>query len=387
MVAFYSERVATEGFLRTATQLHSVRELARTLGYGLRPGVAAQADLAFTVETAPGAPEVTTVDAGTPVQSVPGPGQLPQTFETTDALEARGVWNVLQAIDAQPQTLSRGAESLWLRGAPGAVRPGDSLLIRGARSGFEGIDHRQVRRVQTVTVAPQGLDGWLQIGLDKGIAVVGPGFPAVLEDIQVDVFAERARLFGANAPDPNLLVVDSQPPPGAVPTGTDTDGDGEPDAPPYAWSGYEVTSPVDVDGDHPGVLKDSWLALRQGDSTEIYTVADVVRESAAKWTVSGPVTLATVTPDDGLAGFDRQRVSVLCASSGLAGSEQPDLRPLTGRTVVVAASDPPLPEGRRVLLRGTPAHRRRHRRAGGGGDRHRRHLRSLRRHDDPRPGR
>ena len=129
MVAFYSERIATEGFLRTATELRSVRELSRTLGYSLRPGVAAQADLAFTVETAPGAPAVVTVAAGTPVQSVPGPGQLPQTFETSELLEARGVWNTMPVIDATPQQLSRGTVTVWLRvaaGEPGgAVRPGD----------------------------------------------------------------------------------------------------------------------------------------------------------------------------------------------------------------------------------------------------------------------
>ena len=352
VVAFYSERIATEGFLRTATELRSVRELARTLGYGLRPGVAAQTDLAFTVETAPGAPEVATVDAGTPVQSVPGPGQLPQTFETMQALEARGAWNVLPALATKPQTLSRGAPSLWLRGGPGSLRPGDSLLIRGVRPGFGTIDNRQVRQVQAVAAAPQGLDGWLQVWLDQGVAVIGPGFPAVLEAIQVDAFADRARLFGANAPDPNLLVVDSKPPPGSVPLG-DEDGDGAPDSPPYAWDGYGVTSPLDVDGDRPGVLKDTWVALRQGDDTAIYTVTGVVRESSAKWTVSGPVTIATLDPASGLANFDRRRVSVLCASSELAGSEQPDLSPLTGRTVVVAASEPPLPPGRRVLLRGT----------------------------------
>ena len=62
--------------------------------------MAAQADLVFTVETAPGCPETVTVPAGTPVQSVPGPGQLPQTFETSAELELRGVWNSLAVLDS-----------------------------------------------------------------------------------------------------------------------------------------------------------------------------------------------------------------------------------------------------------------------------------------------
>ena len=36
-VSFYTERIAQEGFLRTATERESVRWLARTLGYELRP--------------------------------------------------------------------------------------------------------------------------------------------------------------------------------------------------------------------------------------------------------------------------------------------------------------------------------------------------------------
>ena len=51
-------------------------ELARAIGYELSPGVAAGTDLAFTLETAPGAPEsVTVVGTGIKVQSVPGPGR------------------------------------------------------------------------------------------------------------------------------------------------------------------------------------------------------------------------------------------------------------------------------------------------------------------------
>ena len=48
----------------------------------LRPGVAASAYLAFTIEAAPGAPELAakpvTISGGLKVQSIPAPGGLPQ---------------------------------------------------------------------------------------------------------------------------------------------------------------------------------------------------------------------------------------------------------------------------------------------------------------------
>ena len=52
VLTFYQERIASEGFLRTATERRSVLELARSIGYELRPGVAAGTFLAFTLETA-----------------------------------------------------------------------------------------------------------------------------------------------------------------------------------------------------------------------------------------------------------------------------------------------------------------------------------------------
>ena len=56
MLTFYQERIANEGYLRTAAERRSVLELARAIGYELNPGVAAGTFLAFSVETAPGAP-------------------------------------------------------------------------------------------------------------------------------------------------------------------------------------------------------------------------------------------------------------------------------------------------------------------------------------------
>src|SRR5215470_1300499 len=49
VLTFYEERIANEGYLRTATERRSILELARLIGYKLRPGVSASVYLAFTV--------------------------------------------------------------------------------------------------------------------------------------------------------------------------------------------------------------------------------------------------------------------------------------------------------------------------------------------------
>ena len=67
VLSFYTERIANEGYLRTATERRSVLELARLLDYRLRPGVAASVYLAYTVEK--DSPPVTIV-AGARAQSV-----------------------------------------------------------------------------------------------------------------------------------------------------------------------------------------------------------------------------------------------------------------------------------------------------------------------------
>src|SRR5947207_10002320 len=80
VLSFYQERLANESYLQTATERRSILELARLIGYRLRPGVASSVYLAFSLEPDHNVP----VPAGTRAQSVPGPGELPQSFETSD---------------------------------------------------------------------------------------------------------------------------------------------------------------------------------------------------------------------------------------------------------------------------------------------------------------
>ncbi|MBK5248046.1 MAG: putative baseplate assembly protein [Actinomycetales bacterium] len=126
VLTFYQERIANEGFLRTATERRSILELARLIGYELNPGVAAGAFLAFGTDTAGGAPDAVVLRGGSRVQSVPGPGELPQTFETHADMTARVEWNRLQPRRMRPQQLAISSGGLHLLGG-GAV----SLPVTG----------------------------------------------------------------------------------------------------------------------------------------------------------------------------------------------------------------------------------------------------------------
>jgi hypothetical protein len=142
VLTFYQERIVNEGYLRTATERRSVLELARAIGYELSPGVAASAYLQFTVEEvigtqppatavsipgvriqAPAGPGSTAFNSGiadipqgTQVQSVPAPGQLPQTFETSADFQARVDCNALSPRLSRTQDLALSNGSLYMLG-------------------------------------------------------------------------------------------------------------------------------------------------------------------------------------------------------------------------------------------------------------------------------
>jgi len=131
VLGFYQERIANEGYLRTATERRSVIELARLVGYAPRPGVAASTFLAFTVDPNTKGPVL--VPRGTRAQSIPGPGQKPQVFETSDDVTARADWNVLLPRPSKPKLFTLltalRAEEVLLQGTTSGLKPGDKLLF------------------------------------------------------------------------------------------------------------------------------------------------------------------------------------------------------------------------------------------------------------------
>lgn len=131
VLSFYNERSVNEGFLRTALHAQSVTELARLVGYQPRPGVAASVHLAYTLDA--NATQDTVIPKGARAQSIPGPGELPQSFEISEPLTARAAWNYLQPRLQQPYRVTRatvlGIDRLHLQGTALNLKTDDHLLL------------------------------------------------------------------------------------------------------------------------------------------------------------------------------------------------------------------------------------------------------------------
>ncbi|MCX2864894.1 putative baseplate assembly protein [Paucibacter sp. PLA-PC-4] len=129
VLTFYQERSANEGYLRTATEMRSLRELARLVGYAPRPGVAAGVYLAYTIDA--NTPQEIVIPRGSRATSVPGQGELPQPFETSQDLRARAAWNQLGLRMSVPQrwNTANPPSVLWLAGTQTRLKAGDPLLI------------------------------------------------------------------------------------------------------------------------------------------------------------------------------------------------------------------------------------------------------------------
>jgi len=130
ILTFYQERIANEGFLRTATERRSILEIARLIGYELRPGVSASTFLAFSLEdNVSAAVDKTIISIGTKVQSLPSNTQMPQIFETTEKIVARPEWNKLKIRLTKKQEVNEYTHTIFFKGVGTRLKEGDAILI------------------------------------------------------------------------------------------------------------------------------------------------------------------------------------------------------------------------------------------------------------------
>jgi hypothetical protein len=341
ILTFYQERLANEGYLRTATQPDSLTQLSRLIGYQPGPGVAASTYLAFTIKAATGLPtdpttNAITIPAGTQVQSVPGQGRSPQSFQTSNDILAKADWNAMPVLTGGPWRPSRGHTSVYLSGTATQLQPGDLILVVGderiGHPASELWDVRAVTSVQVDTVRQRTLVQWSE-GLGE------PGTPSS-QNPRLYAFRQHAAFFGYNAVDPRLLdlktlarlrsagLVDAS---GEWSFGTDRATGGS----------FASERIVDLDAVYSKLTPGGWLVLIVPDAqrsrtpsgfVSLYRVDAVATIARSDYAVSAKITRVTTDTGAGLASYhDSTRSSLVATQSEeLPAAEQPLDHPLYG---------------------------------------------------------
>jgi len=379
VLTFYQERIANESYLRTAVERVSLQEMGKLIGYRLRPGVAAETWLAMALETPPsppktlgrepgnfvtGVPQSRSLDVGLKVQSIPGPGERPQTFETLEALaEARPEWNAMQPWLSEKRAPVLKDNHVYLTGIRTNLKSGDALVIVGgeflANKNNNNWDFRIVDAVVPDPDADRTLATW-----KRGLGSIDPPKgPAALAP-QVYALRKRAAVFGHNAP-----MWKSMPDPFKTSYSGSTEGAEWPD---YTLSPAGATSDgghVDLDGLYPDAPNDSYVVLAKGGFNnasepappgtyvELFTVANVAEVSRAQFALSGKCTRLRLTGEhydkfQPVSGSFVRETTVFVASESLAIADHPVDTPVGGERVPVKVSADGLIAGRRLIVRG-----------------------------------
>ncbi|MFQ5525107.1 MAG: hypothetical protein ACE5GX_02490 [Thermoanaerobaculia bacterium] len=204
VLTFYQERIVNEGYLATAREEASVRELVRLIDYVRFPGVGSSSPLAFSiydVKDMPDLPVTVTVPAGTAVMSIPPKAEMPQNWETTEEILARADWNAMRPIAPSveiPATLAGSVDSLRLRGAETELESGALILTVGEVEGATLAGLHRLGAVESLeaegTYPASTLVSWESVATS-----VDPG--QVLQNPYVLAMGRNFDLFGHDAPE------------------------------------------------------------------------------------------------------------------------------------------------------------------------------------------
>lgn len=434
VLTFYQERIANESYLRTATERLSLLELARLIGYELRPGVAASTYLAFTIEDTPGAfgqgfgtgttapnapplpPPPITLAKGIKVQSVPGPEEKPQTFETIEEIQARAEWNALAPRLNRKQILNGNVnQAVYLDGTATNLKVGDMVLVidnNNVPSPFVVLnitvdEDAKTTRLKFSTSAtftpmftrPTAAQGsvndfpnkvalsetvvnqliaknWKMEDLEALAAIQGWSLDDLATNINratsleesdaaKGVFAlrQRASIFGHNAPRWDTLPVALRFPQAVY---DETWKFIENTVPPFEDSYEDLTLPNDsaraktpgaihLDSAYPGIIKGSWLILKTPDGggfSKAFSVTDNIEVTRSDFAISAKVSRVALNPSTLDAKFKIRSTAVYAQSEQLPLAGLPILDAVRNNNVTLDAVYFGLRAGQKVILTG-----------------------------------
>lgn len=368
VLTFYQERIANESYLRTATERRSIIDLARLIGYELRPGVAASAYLAFTLESAVGSPGAVTIDKGLRVQSIPGPGEKPQSFEAVEQIDARAELNAMKPRQTELRYPAFGSRQTYLSGVTTNLKPGDPLLIVGdERAANKNNDNWELRRV--ATVEPDATNKRTFVRWSEPLGSRMPPSDSPRKRTKVYALRLHASIFGFNAPlwsslPVALRVGERNPDPTA--TGDDVFLEGAFADGKTSWADKRFpsgTKSINLDAVYSQVTLNSWIALVKPESTsddktvtfppyaELYRVHKVGEEAKVDFNISAKTTRVDISGEN-IEKFSPRDITVFAQSELLELAETPLIDPVWKNEIVLDRVVDGLEDGRELIVTG-----------------------------------
>jgi len=340
VLTFYQERIANEAYVQTASERLSLLELGRLIGYQLQPALATDTHLVFSVAAAPMAAleanQPLLLERGIRAQSVPGPNETPQVFETSEVFEARAAWNALSAQLSEQQALIVDPHKLYLDGANLNLSVGDLILVMIQEP---EVLRSSLSRVQQIRVDFDASRTTISLA-----SVSGSGSSSQTHaETGVWVMRTAATPFGHNAPLNRPI----------------TDGVGDPEE-------WELLAPdaqankLTLSTRYDKLVAGSWVFIEQDiDSTRGWTLAKVTgvtHRSVARYGLAGSVTQLNLgTPWQLPADADLsllRSMTVAAQNEPLSLSTAPITYPVFGSELPLGGRADGLVPGRPIAITG-----------------------------------
>ena len=138
------------------------------------------------------------------MQSIPGPNEKPQTYETIEKIEARVEWNALTAQLSEVHVPVFGDRFLYLKGIATNLKAGDAILLVGKeREDNPGREEWDFRRISAVDADAER--NRTRIDWAEGLGTISPHKVLPAAEPKIYALRTRAGLFGFNAPNPKTL--------------------------------------------------------------------------------------------------------------------------------------------------------------------------------------
>lgn len=376
VLTFYQERIANESYLGTATERVSLEEMGRLIGYRLRPGLAAETWLAFTLETPPipppnvtpapgtfisGVPEGVTLDAGLAVRGVPGPNEKPQVFETMEPVDARPAWNAMRPWLTDVRAPLFGDRVTYLRGVRNGLKAGDAVLFVGAEfTADRTSDDWDFRILESVELQPDA--DRTAVRWKRPLGSVKPFGSPPGKEPNVFALRKRAAVYGHNSP--AWVAMSAQFQGSYVLAFPRFEGDSST----VEWPRFVISpgaASVDLDSVYNEVTPGGYVVLAKGGFNypaepapadtyvELFAITNVSEVSREEFALAGKVTRLSLDGENYALFANKVRgTSAFVQSERLEFTEYPVSTDIAGAQIAVNVGADGLEPGRRLLVRG-----------------------------------